>query len=494
MPGSYDFGTVILGQSSSPVSFTITNSSSTTQIVNSIYISPLGSDFTTPNSANCTSVPAGGSCTFTIVFSPTAVGTRNATLNVDYGTSSQIYTSALTGTGLAATTTATLTPASANFGSIVVGNSSSGQQFTLTNTGNTAIGSIVAAVSGDFSATYGCSTLAPGATCTINVVFTPSTAGARTGTLTVNSTSSTSPLTAPLTGTALSNLRGLTLSTYSLNLGSYEVTAGASGTAASSPLPISVTNNDTATVTFSQPATGSGIAFPVTGDFLSNNNCSQTLAAGATCRLNLYFRPSTTGTRIGSLTIVSNASNGTQTLALSGNGTDYTMAANPGTITVTQGGTAIFPITLTPISGYSNTIYFGCSGLTAAGTSCASLQATLGPATTVNFKISTTPKNLYGVIAGNIAPSSFRSIATWVLGVCGLLALVIVGRTRRLARTAGLLTLLLALLWPSGGCSGKQPTPNPDATPPGTYNLTLTAIDGEQQSKTLSLTLVVTAQ
>jgi hypothetical protein len=71
---------------------------------------------------------------------------------------------------------------------------------------------------------------------------------------------------------------------------------------------------------------------------------------------------------------------------------------------------------------------------------------------------------------------------------------VLVGRTRRLARAAGLLALLLALLWPTGGCSGKQPTPDPNATPPGTYTFTVVTIDTLQLTKTVSLTLVVKAQ
>jgi len=495
-PASHDFGSVIVGQTSSPATtFTFTNSSSSTEIVQSVYISPPGSDFSTQSSGNCTTVTAAGSCSFTITFTPTATGSRNATLyvNSNDATSPQL-TATLTGTGIAATTTATLTPASANFGSVTVGNSSTAQQFTLTNTGNTTIGNISAGTSGDFSAVYGCTTLAPSATCTIDVTFLPSAAGSRNGTLTVNSSSSSSPLTAALSGTGLSNLSGLTLSTYALDLGSFEVGAGAYGQGASPAFPVFVTNNDTTAVTFAQPLTSQGIAFPVVGDFLSNNNCGKTLAAGATCGMNLYFKPTTTGTRIGSLTIVSTASNGTQTLTLSGNGTDYTAAGNPDTVTVTQGGTAVFPIVLTPISGYSHPISLSCQALPATGTGCSSLQATLGPATTVNFSVATTPKNLYGVIGGTAVPGNSRSLRTWLLCLCSLLALVLVGRTRRLARTAGLLALLLALLWPAGGCSGKQPTPDPNATPPGTYTFTVVTIDTLQLTKTVSLTLVVKAQ
>ncbi len=388
-----------------------------------------------------------------------------------------MLTLSLTGTGVAATTTATLTPASWTFPSTTVGNSSTGEQFTLTNTGNTAIGNIQAGITGDYSATPNCpaspAMLAPSATCTINVVFSPSAAGTRTGTLTISSTSSSNPLSASLTGTGISAVSGLTLSTYALSMGSYERGAGSSPAMA-----VTLTNNDPSTIAFSAPVGAGGVPFPVVGDFAQRNNCGQTLAAGVTCSANITFTPTATGTRIGSLTVQSSASNGTQTLTLSGNGTDYAVTTTTPSVTVVQGSTATYRITFTPISGYSNTITMGCTGLTAAGTSCAGNgTAFLGPAATVNFNVTTTPKNLYGVIANGLAPNMGTGYAPWLMTACSLLLLALAGRTRRLARAAGFLALLLGLLWPAGGCSGKQPTPDPDATAPGTYSFTLTGVD-----------------
>jgi len=496
-PASQDFGNVVVGQTSNPpVTFTFSNSSGASETVTSVVISPSGSDFSTPNSSNCTTVASGGSCSFTITFTPSAAGTRSATLTVSStDANNPTLTSSLTGTGVAPTTTSTLTPSSSNFGSITVGQSSSGTQFTLTNTGNTTIGNITVGASGDYSATYGCSTLAPTATCPITVVFSPTGTGTRTGTLTVSSTSSSSPLTAGLTGTGLSSNPGLILSTYSADLGSFEVHAGAMGNGSAGPVQVYMVNNDTATITFSAPLTSQGPAFPTSGDFAENNNCGQTLAPGVSCRINAYFIPTTTGTRVGSITIASNASNGTQTLALSGNGTDYAVVVNPTSVSVKQGDTAVYAVSLTPVSGYNNTIAFDCSTLTAKGTGCSGITAvTLGPATTVNLSVTTTSTTLYGVTPSGLAMPQRHTALGWMLCVTGLLALALAGRSRRLAHAAGLLALLLALLLPAGGCSGKQPGPNPDATPPGTYNFTLKLIDSQQLSKQVNLTLVVTAQ
>jgi predicted extracellular nuclease len=96
---------------------------------------------------------------------------------------------------------ATLTPPSTDFGSIVVGAPSPGQQFTLTNTGEAPITVSSLSGSGDFAASSSCSTVAINATCVINIVFTPTASGSRTGTLTVVTNTSTGTYTSSLTGT-----------------------------------------------------------------------------------------------------------------------------------------------------------------------------------------------------------------------------------------------------------------------------------------------------
>ena len=73
---------------------------------------------------------------------------------------------------------------------------------TVSNTGNgaAAISSITA--SGDFAQTNTCgSSLAAGASCTVNVTFTPTASGARTGTLSIASNAPGSPATVALSGT-----------------------------------------------------------------------------------------------------------------------------------------------------------------------------------------------------------------------------------------------------------------------------------------------------
>jgi hypothetical protein len=499
-PSPQDFGSVVSGQTSAPIIFTFTNNSAAMENVSSVTSSNVN-EFPQqggPGTGCPNNVAAHSTCTISVTFTPSATGLQGSTLTVTSNDAAfPVLTESLSGTGVAATTTATLLPASWTFPSTIDGNTSASKQFTLTNTGNTAIGNIQIGATGDYSVTpITClaspATLAPSASCTIDVAFspTPPGGGTRTGTLTVSSTSSSNPLTASLTGTAVSNLTGLTLSTNALSMGNYEISAGSS-----SPMPVVLTNNDPTTITFAAPVGANGVAFPVTGNFSQTNTCSQTIASNASCIMSVFFTPTVTGTRTGTITVNSTSSTGTQALGLSGIGTDYTLTTTTPSVTVVQGSTATYAIAFAPIDGYSNTITLGCSGLAVPGTSCAgNATVTLGPGKTVSFHVTTTPKNYNGVIANGLAPNALGTHATWIMGLCGLLLLLLAGRTRRLARTAGLLALLLAMLWPTGGCSGKQPVPDPDATPPGTYTFSLTAADPIQQPKTLALTLVVTGQ
>jgi len=95
----------------------------------------------------------------------------------------------------------TLTPSSLNFGSVTVGQPSPPQAVTLTNNQSVSLTITSIATSGDYSQTNNCgSSLNANASCTINVVFTPTVTGTRTGTLSVNDNGPGSPQTASLTG------------------------------------------------------------------------------------------------------------------------------------------------------------------------------------------------------------------------------------------------------------------------------------------------------
>jgi len=111
-------------------------------------------------------------------------------------------------------------PTSVNFGSIYVGNTSAAQTFSVTNTGNTdlVIGtlSITGTNASEFSIQNdNCSlqTIAPSGTCTLDVVFSPTSPGTKTANLSIQSNDPDTPIfDAPISGVGII--------TYGINLDS----------------------------------------------------------------------------------------------------------------------------------------------------------------------------------------------------------------------------------------------------------------------------------
>ena len=94
------------------------------------------------------------------------------------------------------------TSGSLTFGSQAVGTSSAAQVITVQNNGTVQLTLGVIAVSGPFTQTNNCpASLAPGQSCTIWVVYTPTGAGAQSGSVTIPSNAPNSPRVVILNGT-----------------------------------------------------------------------------------------------------------------------------------------------------------------------------------------------------------------------------------------------------------------------------------------------------
>ncbi len=95
-----------------------------------------------------------------------------------------------------------LSSSSLNFTPQTVATTSSGQQVALTNGGSTPMKIYGISVTGDFAQANNCpSSLAPAATCNINVTFSPIASGARMGSLQVSDSAGSVPRVASLSGT-----------------------------------------------------------------------------------------------------------------------------------------------------------------------------------------------------------------------------------------------------------------------------------------------------
>ncbi|GAA3764636.1 choice-of-anchor D domain-containing protein [Terriglobus aquaticus] len=173
-PASADFGNQAVGFASAAKTFSITN--------NSVFNSSLTTASTTGDFSvagnTCNSVPAGSTCTLSVVFTPTALGARTGALSATFAGTSLAAT--LTGTGVQAFGTSVT---SLNFGNLDVGASAT-QAIQITNQAPGPLPFPSLAVSGDYHTSTDCPTTLPaGATCNLYVTFTPTASGTRSGSI-----------------------------------------------------------------------------------------------------------------------------------------------------------------------------------------------------------------------------------------------------------------------------------------------------------------------
>lgn len=151
-----------------------------------------------------------------------------------------------------------------------IGSSSSSVDVQIGNYGDAPVTPSSVTVTGDFSEVDTCSaSVPPGGKCDVNVTFSPTVAGAVTGTLTIDFTGATSVITVPLRGTG--TVAGVSLSPSSLSFGMEP-----NGTA-SAAQQITVTNSGSASLTITSTV--------ATSEFNATNTCG----APHRCRGHLHY-------------------------------------------------------------------------------------------------------------------------------------------------------------------------------------------------------------
>lgn len=190
-----EFGTQPVGSSSISLTATVTNAGTLPLVISSIAVAPGSAGFSATN--NCpASLPVGAACNISVKFRPTTVGSSNATLLIEDNAVDPEQSIALHGT-----TDFGTSPTSISFPAQYVSSKSRAQRLTITNTGTTTVPlNAPAASASDFVLQSGCGgSLAPGATCWLDVSFQPTTSGNRSGVITVSSAASSSQ-TIPVDG------------------------------------------------------------------------------------------------------------------------------------------------------------------------------------------------------------------------------------------------------------------------------------------------------
>ena len=197
------------------------------------------------------------------------------------------------------------------FGGQGVGTSSPPYVLTLSNIRTTPITISNIAITGNFTQTNKCKTLAVNAKCNINVAFKPTQTGSLTGSLTITDNDVTSPQIVSLQG--MGSQVSVTGSLYpgltfpSSLLGS-----------TSAPQTVTVTNCGTAALSFT------GIS--IVGDYAETTTCATSLAPSDSCKITVTFVPTSSGVRYGNVVISDNDPSSPQTVRLTGTGTAVSLS------------------------------------------------------------------------------------------------------------------------------------------------------------------------
>jgi hypothetical protein len=228
------------------------------------------------------------------------------------------------------------------------------QPLTLTNCGLASLTIAKVAVSNPiFSITRnGCTTLAPAATCAINVRYSPVVAdGSDNATLQIFDNAPISPQTVQLSGySALPSIliysSGFVAPDEIIGLTSAPVLTQVQTYGA---VPLHIT------------------AVTATGDFTAVNLCPKALQPGGYCNLGITFTPTAAGTRTGTLSVYDDATGSPQTFSITGNGLSTypkptvsfvspgSAQAGSGPVNLLIEGSDFFPTTKVTVNGHAVT-------------------------------------------------------------------------------------------------------------------------------------------
>jgi 6-phosphogluconolactonase (cycloisomerase 2 family) len=322
---NFDFGTATVGHAGEAETFNLTNNTAAAIAISGIKAS---ADFmATPATTNgCKStLAANSSCGETVVFAPTELGDISGSLIFTDAAGQQNVTLSGFAVGTAGSPL-TLTPAMLTFGDQAVGTTSAEQSVAIKNTGTASL-ALTFAASGSYlksnPASGACgSSLAGGASCTIDVKFVPAVPGYINGGISVSYAGADSPQVVSLNGMAIGQL---TVSASSITFSPQQVET------TSAAEKVTVTNNSSSAVIVNS------IVHSV--DFTETNTCGTKIAVRKSCTVSISFAPTRGGPVLGSVIITDSATGSPQIVDLSGNGFlvprfAYVANQNNGTVSV----------------------------------------------------------------------------------------------------------------------------------------------------------------
>ncbi len=485
--GALNFaGVTAVGTASAAQAVTLSNAGTTVIHVAGVLTSP---DFIVTN--NCATLNPGASCTFNVSFTPQSAGTHSSAVELQTDAAMSLDYLSVLGTGTPASVT--LTPTTLDFGSVLLGRTST-LPTTFTNTGASPVTLGTLAITGDYSiatattAATPCTigtVLAPGASCTVAIVFSPTQPGTRPGTLSVASSATALPLTATLTG--IGAQPQLTATPNGLTFG--DVLTGKTAQLSLTLANISATDVN-------------ALTFTIAGDYAATSTCGPgTLRAGSSCSITVAFTPTVAGTRSGTLTVSSSDPSSPLVIPLTGNGIQgggFTLTANGASIATATEPVAIpasYALAVTPTGGFTGTVALTCTPQgTYAYVSCsiAPSSVTLGSGPQTSIATITTVTGATATAMQQFAPSGTSAAAA--IAACLLAPCVLFVRNRSRLRIPLLLLLCSIVLSAASGCGGGVGDTRIRYGAAGNYQFIVTASSttGVTSSQSVTLNLTIT--
>ena len=254
---------------------------------------------------------------------------------------------------------AALSPQQINFGNEPLLSASNPVTITLTNVGSAALNISSISTSGDFTQTNNCGAFVAGGagTCNIQVIFTPSSVGLQTSQITINDNSGAGTQGITVTGNGVLTGGSLIFTPNKLTFAAQTVGTTSANQSAllinNGNRAVTITNISVLSTSFAQ-TNNCGINFPTV---------AATLNAGQSCTVSVNFTPSGSGSATASVSVASDAVNGSTNLTLAGTGSPvFSLSSNTRSQVVLIGSpTAQFTVTASGPSTVRRTSAFHAS-------------------------------------------------------------------------------------------------------------------------------------
>ena len=260
------------------------------------------------------SLAPGSSCQIAVSFTPTAVGAVTGQISITDNAAGSPHLVALSGTGTPLPVPVINANATIAFGDQII-NTTGTLQNVIGNAGTATLNISAITLTGANAASFtltgqsGCAVIAPSASCTLTLTFTPTTTGAKTAqiNLTSNAQNAAAVNTQTLTGNGILAPRPI-LNVTSTAIGFGNTIFGGA------------TSNQIITLSNSGGQAMNIASIVASGDFLQTNNCPASLASLASCTISVLFTPLAQGTRSGEIVLTTSATTSPDRIPLSGTG------------------------------------------------------------------------------------------------------------------------------------------------------------------------------